>query len=341
MKIDTTIIEGDRDRPALFFIHGLGMDKRIWESPDESRILGERFPVSLLVSGEPDFEEREVEDHGEISRRISFGKPPKNLTTLFNDFGEQGYSVIAWSQQRPSAEIDVAVSELRDLIAMYEKYCKSGIILVGHSRGGLVARRYLRKYGDRRIRGLITLATPHRGSRMAQWVKYITPLISLIDPLLSDSEKGTLTYTVKRIFDFLKSPAVKELLPDSRFFRSLDDGYRKGIFSLSFGGSNTTLFSVYRRVIERIRNGDQERFLLRARRVFSIPDIFEKLIPENHFPDEMKKGKGDGLVSVESSRLPWADESYDFDVNHAGILFDDRVRRKIMDAVNKLRQEDI
>jgi hypothetical protein len=31
MKRDITMIPGDRDRPAAVFIHGLGMDKRIWE----------------------------------------------------------------------------------------------------------------------------------------------------------------------------------------------------------------------------------------------------------------------------------------------------------------------
>lgn len=341
MKIDTTIKEGALDKCAVLFIHGLGMDKRIWESPDESKILGGGFPVNMLLCKEPESEVRDIEEHEAISKRISLGVPPKNLTTLFHDFREQGYTVIAWSQQRPSAEIEVAVSELRGLIAVYEKYCKSGIILVGHSRGGLVARRYLRKYGGGGIRGIITLATPHKGSKMAQWAKYITPLRPLIDPLLSDSDKGTLTYTVKMVFDFLKSKAVKELLPDSRFFRSLDDGDSKGIYSLSLGGNNPTLFSVYRRVIERIHDGDREKFLSRARRVFSVPDIFEKLIPERLFPDEMKKGKGDGLVSIESSRLPWADEHYAFDVNHAGILFDDMVRGKVMEAVNESRWEDI
>lgn len=336
MNIDANIKEGNRDKPTVFFVHGLGMDKKIWESPDESRILGGKFPVSLLVCSEPEFEEKEVEGHGVISKRISVGTPPKNLATLFHDFKELGYTVIAWTQQRPSAGIEVAVSELRDLIAIYEKCCKSGIILVGHSRGGLVARKYL-EYGDKRIKGLITLATPHRGSRMAQWVKYVAPLISLIEPLLPDSEKGTLTYTTKRVFDFLKSRAVKELLPDSRFFKSLDGRYRKGIYSLSFGGNNPTLFSVFRKAVENKRNGDGERLRLRARKVFSIPEIFEKLIPERLFPDEMKKGKGDGLVSVESSRLSWADEHYNFDINHAGILFDDRVRSKAIDAVKKLR----
>lgn len=41
------------------------------------------------------------------------------------------------------------------------------VILVGHSMGGLVSRAYLRRYGNARVAKLITLGTPHHGSRLA------------------------------------------------------------------------------------------------------------------------------------------------------------------------------
>ena len=40
----------------------------------------------------------------------------------------------------------------------------------------------------------------------------------------------------------------------------------------------------------------------------------------------MKKGRGDGLVSAESSEIPWAQEHHNFELNHAQILFDEGVR---------------
>lgn len=334
MKLDVTMIRGDVDKPAVIFIHGLGMDKGIWVSPDTSRILGGKFLLHFLVSTKPAPEIWKADTHREISKRLFFGKPPQHLTTPFHDFWEQGYTVIAWSQQRPAAEIAVAVSELREVVDLYRKYCRSGIILVGHSRGGLVARNYLR-YQAKGIRGIVTLATPHRGSKMALWVKHVAPVITVIDSLISDSEKGTFTYAVKRVFDFLKSKAVRELLPDSPFFRSCDEGPLNGVYYLSFGGSNPTLFSVYRRIRERTHVRDQEQWIVKAQRVFSVPDAFERLIPKRLFPDEMKEGKGDGLVSVESSRIPWADEHYTFNVNHAGILFVENVRNKVLDAVKR------
>lgn len=43
------------------------------------------------------------------------------------------------------------------------------LILVGHSMGGLVARAVLRRYGSARVACLVTLGTPHGGSRLARF----------------------------------------------------------------------------------------------------------------------------------------------------------------------------
>jgi pimeloyl-ACP methyl ester carboxylesterase len=335
MKHDITMIKGDRDRPAAVFLHGLGMDKRIWESPNESRVLGGKFPVNLLLGREPKPVMTERDEQETISGRLFLGEPVTNLTTLFHRFREQRYTVITWSQRRPSAEIAITVLELKEILSAVEEQIKSGMVLIGHSRGGLVARKYL-ACGDKRIRALVTLATPHRGSKMAQWAKYITPLTSLVSSLLPDAEKGTAVYAVRKVLDFLGSKAVKELLPDSRFFRSLNDGRSKGIYYLSIGGNRPTLFSVYRRVIEGVRYDEKERFIAKPRKVFSVPDILEKVIPAKLFPDELKQGKGDGFVSTESSSLPWSDDHYDFPVNHAQILFDERVERAVVAALDEL-----
>lgn len=42
------------------------------------------------------------------------------------------------------------------------------LILVGHSMGGLAIRAYLRRYGQAKVARMITLGTPHRGSRLAR-----------------------------------------------------------------------------------------------------------------------------------------------------------------------------
>ncbi|MBP9804957.1 MAG: alpha/beta fold hydrolase [Candidatus Accumulibacter sp.] len=41
------------------------------------------------------------------------------------------------------------------------------LLLVGHSMGGLLGRAYLQRCGEVRVGGLVTLGTPHQGSRLA------------------------------------------------------------------------------------------------------------------------------------------------------------------------------
>lgn len=335
MGTDQIIIKGDPAKQAVVFIHGLGMDRRIWESPDEARILGDRFPIRFIACKEPETDVCVPKCHHPEHKGLFFGKAQEHLKTLFHDLKEEGFTVITYSQQRPSAEIDAAASELGIVITSAEPYTKAGIVLIGHSRGGLIARKYL-KNGYKRIKALVTLATPHSGSRMAQWAGHLNPLLSIVSQLIPNSDKGTVAYTLKKIIDFLKSRAVKELLPDSQFFRTLDDNRHKGVYYISSGGTNPALLCLYRWIEQRINKQDTEKLILRPQKVLSVPDIFESIIPQKLFPEEMKKGYGDGLVSASSSRLPWADEHYDFDVNHAGILFDKRVRTKIIDALKRL-----
>lgn len=331
MTQDITIVKGITSKPAAILIHGLGMDKRIWETPGEARILGGRFPLNILVCRAPAPEVSSARKPA----KLSLGNPPEKLSTIFHDLKNEGHTVISYSQQRPSVETEVAVSELRDLINRHNDYFKAGIILIGHSRGGLIARKYLAS-ADKRIKAQITLATPHKGSGMAQWAVHMAPLLSHLGPLLPEAERGTLTHTLKKIYEFLSGKAVKQLLPDSKFFKSFEDLKSQGVYSMSIGGNAPALFTIYRRYCEEKQERGRRTFICRYEKVFSIPELLEKSIPEKFFPEEMKKGRGDCLVSAESARLPYADAHYDFDVNHAGIIFDARVRAKIMEAVRNV-----
>jgi pimeloyl-ACP methyl ester carboxylesterase len=350
LKPDTTIVPGDTRKPAVVFIHGLGMNKKIWECPDEARVLGGRYPLRLFLYKGPggvaahpgnmhDFLAEGRGNKGVLrsihlkgSDLLSFGRPPERLVSLFHDLSETGYTVITWSQRRPSAEMDVAVSELGEVISMYREYCPAGIILMGHSRGGLIARKYssLRR---ERIRGLFTIATPHRGSKMAQWALYLSPLAAILGSLLPESEKGSITHAFKKITELLSSRAVKELLPDSPFFRSLNDGPDDGIVRYSFGGKDPTLFTIYRKIHGITRHEEKSSTILKWRKVVSFPEILEKLIPAGIFPEEMRKGKGDGLVSSDSSRLPWAIGHDEFYANHVKILFNEKARECVKSLI--------
>jgi len=338
MPLKTTIYQFQNNRPAVIFIHGLGMDQNIWLNPAESRALAGEFPVTTLLSKKPRPSESKLRKKKpkEDVPKISFGEPPDILQTLFYDLKQKGYTVVTWSQKRPAAPIGDAVHELKEVVENTRTLTKAGIILVGHSRGGLVGRKYLIER-DRSIRGLITIATPHQGSYLAKLGTYLSPLARLLLPLFSDEEKGTVSFAIKRISEFLRSEALKELLPESALIQSLQDGPCEWVSYVTIGGTNPTLFSLYKWKWDAVREGDLKRWFLRPVRLFSIPDIFEKLVPSNLYPDELKKGKGDGLVSAERSRIPWGNEQYLFNLNHMQLLFDKNVRETVVREIEKMK----
>lgn len=61
-------------------------------------------------------------------------------------------------------QIERAINTLRDQTAAPQ------VVLVGHSMGGLVIRAWLRVHGAQQAAKIITLGTPHHGTRAAQWV---------------------------------------------------------------------------------------------------------------------------------------------------------------------------
>jgi pimeloyl-ACP methyl ester carboxylesterase len=81
----------------------------------------------------------------------------------------EGHPVVSWTQTDTVGPIDSSVDELERAVAFAkEEYGADRVILVGHSRGGLVCRGYLRRHRENPdVAALVTLATPHQGTRLA------------------------------------------------------------------------------------------------------------------------------------------------------------------------------
>jgi triacylglycerol lipase len=79
-----------------------------------------------------------------------------------------GIRAQAVSLEPPFASIDTLAAQLHRDIEDYLRDSADGrLVLVTHSMGGLVARAYLKQHGAGRVAKLITLACPHRGTRLA------------------------------------------------------------------------------------------------------------------------------------------------------------------------------
>ena len=291
MKIDPFLCPGRPGKPLAVFVHGMGMDASIWSSPTDARVLAGRYPVTILLR-----------DHD------------LEMRTAFMDLRDLGYPVLTWSQSRPVGPIGIAVEELCEVISRHSPSASSGILLICHSRGGLIARKYL-ETPDRRVQFLATLSTPHRGTTLARWATYVSPLASFLDRCIEKAVRREARTALLRILGFLGSDGLKELLPGSSFYGGLHDSPQAGARYVSVGGTSPDLLRL---------NGR------------TLPEVMARFIPKQGLPPEMREGEGDGLVSRASSVMPFADRHHDFPVNHASILFDPVVRQTLLAELQSL-----
>lgn len=293
MKLDVSIHEGRATRPLAVFVHGLGMNRLIWTEPLSARVMGGLFPLKSLLKG------------CDISG------------TLYHDLLEEGCTVAAWSQRRPVGPAGEAVREMAFVMKELSKLKHKGVVLIGHSRGGLVARKYMELYpgetGATGIKAMVTLSTPHGGSDLARWAVFLSPLAAALKPFVPEADHGRLSNAMRRTLSFLESRGVKELLPGSEFLASFDDRRPEGVYCLSAGGTDPAL--------------------VRVPGVMPLPESLERLLPESVLPEEMRRGRGDGLVSASSARLPFAVEHMDFFLNHAAMAVDRGVRKAVIERL--------
>lgn len=115
------------------------------------------------------------------------GWRPKPITLATDD----------WDVARLSEQVGVYVE------ALARESGQAQVDVVAHSLGGLAVRHYIKHHGgDRRIRRLVTLGSPHHGIGYAaagRWLKVaklLTPRGSFLNGLnRPDETPGTVTYT--------------------------------------------------------------------------------------------------------------------------------------------------
>ena len=79
------------------------------------------------------------------------------------------YVVATVNLEPPLAGIDRLAARLSERIeALLAETGAEAVMLVTHSMGGLASRAYLRRYGASHVAGLVTLAAPHHGTRVAR-----------------------------------------------------------------------------------------------------------------------------------------------------------------------------
>jgi pimeloyl-ACP methyl ester carboxylesterase len=90
--------------------------------------------------------------------------------TVTTKLRTQGHSVLAVDLEPLFTSIDDYAPLINNAVTqLCAQTGSEQVVLVGHSMGGLAIRAWLRAHGDARAAKVITLGTPHRGTKAPQW----------------------------------------------------------------------------------------------------------------------------------------------------------------------------
>ncbi|MEU0284672.1 alpha/beta fold hydrolase [Streptomyces sp. NPDC006147] len=141
---------------VLLYPAGIIQERR---GPDRSALPAPEGTAQLPVRAKPPV----VLLHGFIDNRSVFVLLRRSLA----QHGRQQIESLNYSPL--TCDIRIAAELLgRHIEQVCERTGSTRVDVVGHSLGGLIARYYVQRLGgDRRVRTLVTLGTPHSGTRVA------------------------------------------------------------------------------------------------------------------------------------------------------------------------------
>lgn len=310
---DFRLLEGRPEKPTVVLIHGFGMTGHFWESPESCLVLGGLAPLSVLLADQPPASRKKT---------VTTGRMAAELAGMAVRLAGEGFSVVSWSQSAPLGSVVSAAAELAEVIRrVREKLPGRAVWLIAHSRGGLIARSFLQAQQAADIVGCITLGSPHHGTELASFSRFLRPVgLFLRKVFETPGLQGKIAGALQRVGMFLSSEAIIELKPGSGLLGSLAKPLPTQLALFSCGGTNPGLFTLYFKVNA-------------SWRCLVFPDFFLRLLPDRKIPPELLAGAGDGLVSASSAKLEKA-EHRDFAVNHVQLAFDPAVYCWIRDILS-------
>lgn len=372
-------------KPVVILLHGLGGDHDDWRDPFQER----NWPY----------------DHGSDPEEVDLGvhnKPPIAKlpgveTRLFlsprlasNQRGAGGSDDRSWWHALSLAEFPVVtysqvpklmmpldsgpVAEFKQFMEMLQRdvlgapeYRARAVVLVGHSRGGLISRAYLgdpdvgREYsagGGGRfpdVTGLITISSPHQGSHMALLDDKVIGFLSKVQdvvPTLPNDVGNKVIESLKAKIDAYVGAYGDEIEPDSPLFRALEaqEPIRSGVRCISVGGTSPRMLRIYLwtftgdSMIPKKGSGGKLEFHWRAKPIEAkgaspIPDGLPlKLLGMDL--DEVMPGRGDGLTADKRCRFPASFKGtvhLSFPLSHAEELWDPKLQAAVIEHLNTFR----
>lgn len=311
------VSDGDSAKPLVVLLHGTAGDVRDMTDPAASP--GHNYDSRAALRPDRDVGWRGYPGVGVWSFELD---GMKDVRSWRDALAAYGFRTAAYSQVDSTGFLARPVRELATVVGILRKNLpEARLVLLAQSRGGLLARQFLKDEPDlaTRIDKLITLHTPHGGSELANVAVALRAAIQDLQQVAG----GVATTALGWLLDIVDSDAYKELAVGSAFLRDLGEDPPSGIDCFTFGGTSVRLTRVLSWVYTLSSALPQfhwppfhhEITLIEVPLVSPVADSLPNLV------DEIANGRGDLLTADARTRFALAPHRTN-SINHAESLWD-------------------
>jgi Asp-tRNA(Asn)/Glu-tRNA(Gln) amidotransferase A subunit family amidase len=322
------VTDGDPDRPLVLLLHGTGGTVSDMTTPaahpDNNYDFAVPFPPDVTVGW------REYPGVGVWS--CCDLDPKKDIRSWRDVLRLYKFRTAAYSQVDNAGFLARPVEELGVVMAaLVRAFPRTPFVLLAHSRGGLLTRKFLKDAGALAapVRTVITLHSPHTGSDLASVAVFLRRRIEDLRAIGGDVVLAALGW----LLDIVDSEAYAELAVGGDFLLDLAKGEEAlpEVDYFTFGGVS-----------------------VRLTRVRTWTYTLDSAIPQWHWPpfqhrrsegpaplvsplldtlpdlvDEIADGRGDMLTADARTRLPFAVHQTNR-INHAEALWDPILHAQVL-----------
>lgn len=356
---DLSAAPGSPDEPIVVLVHGIGGNFRHWSDP-----IGMNVNDTWLF----DLNAHPAKGAGTIAMSPPYQSGSLQSWTQF--LGSNNITCINFSQAKPGDLLEYAVTELKGILSSLENLvftpyeqdvATNGgtvppMIILCHSRGGLVTRAALKQLGSAgvpHLKKVITLFTPHQGSFMPKLANdYNNFLHNQINfNILGDHLPGPLQGFMDNVVEkhlndlanmvreammhsfgtMASSPGFNELIPNSTMLQTLtqDEQPLPGVQYFAFGGSNPTFVNMF-------VNAMGQSFHIFSTASTLLVEMLGKIGGLNEtYGGVAEMSKGDSAVALDRSHWPdaFGAPHQQFHLNHMQALIDKPLQQAVIQLI--------
>jgi pimeloyl-ACP methyl ester carboxylesterase len=329
-----SITKGDGGKPVVLLLHGTGGSHLDMTDPANAPAGPWNYDYTAPFPPDQDEGWSGYPGFGVWKFQLDSLKDVRSWQQVLE---EHKFSTVAYDQTNASGRIDTA--EVDELVAVVQaisgQFGESDLVIIAHSRGGLLARKFLKDHAAEapRFRKLITLHSPHQGDQLATIATTLDAALMTIRSALPSGGQQVFDDATGWLVQIVGVQAFQDFAEGSQFLTDLAQGETAlpGVEYFTFGGTS-----------------------VRFTRVLSWIYTFGSALPQWHWPpfhhtitlvevpivspvansvppisDEITEGKGDLLTAQDKTTLPFAVHRAN-PINHAEALWDPGLQTQVL-----------